>query len=102
MQTLLDTGACDAAALQNERSAWMQSIHDRSSTSWHWTFSWEEPLSSDNVKTEETFFCGLCVLSVLHSAELIGDDEYSLTSLFCLNYVNWFIYIIFQAWLECY
>ncbi len=30
MQTLLDTGACDAAALQNERSAWMQSIHDGS------------------------------------------------------------------------
>lgn len=30
MQTLLDTGACDAAPLQNERSAWMQSIHDGS------------------------------------------------------------------------
>lgn len=30
MQTLLDTGACDAAALQDERSAWMQSIHDGS------------------------------------------------------------------------
>lgn len=30
MQTLLDSGACDAAALQDERSAWMQSIHDGS------------------------------------------------------------------------
>lgn len=51
---LLDSGACDAAALQNERSAFIQSIRKesayRSSALWHWSFSYKNPSTNDIVK----------------------------------------------------